>query len=64
MKQLLPQAAVMICLFHTLRTLRRELTCEKMGITSGLRTFCLELVQKMAYAYSGLEYSNIYAEFS
>jgi zinc finger SWIM domain-containing protein 3 len=62
-KQLLPQAAVLICLFHTLRTLRREITCEKMGITSGQRTLCLELVQKMAYSYSELEYSNLYAEF-
>ena len=28
-KSSIPDAAVLICLFHTLRSLRRELTCEK-----------------------------------
>ena len=28
-KQQLPNAAIQICLFHTLRSLRRETTCEK-----------------------------------
>lgn len=58
----IPSAAVLICLFHTLRSLRREITCEKMGITSGQRTFCLELVQRMAYAHSEQEYASLYTE--
>ena len=62
-KHCLPDAAVLICLFHTLRSLRREITCDKMGITSGQRTVCLEVVQKMAYAHSEPEYLNLYAEF-
>ena len=57
-KLCVPNATVLICLFHTLRSLRREITCEKMGITSGQRTFCLEIVQKMAYAHSEEEYTK------
>ena len=39
-----PNASVLICLFHTLRTIRREVTCDKMGISSGQRNVCLELL--------------------
>lgn len=60
LKKCLPQATVLICLFHTLR---REITCEKMGITSGQRGLCLELLQKMAYAHSEDEYNTIFTEF-
>jgi zinc finger SWIM domain-containing protein 3 len=60
MKKLLPSATVLICLFHTLRTFRREITTEKMGITSGERIMCLEYVQKMAYASSFEEYNSLY----
>ena len=45
-KSCLPNASVLICLFHTLRSLRREVTCDKMGISSGQRTLCLELLKK------------------
>lgn len=62
-KQQLPHAAVLICLFHTLRSLRREITCEKMGISSGQRSLCLEMMQKMAYATSENHYSDLHAEF-
>ena len=37
-KEVFPDASVLICLFHTLRTFRREVTCERMGITSGQRS--------------------------
>ena len=62
-KSSIPDAAVLICLFHTLRSLRRELTCEKMGITAGQRTACLEMVQKLAYASSAAKYTELYEEF-
>ena len=62
-KSCIPQASVLICLFHTLRSFRREITCEKMGITSGQRTMCLEYIQKMAYAYSESEYTKLCDEF-
>ena len=63
LKTCLPNASVLICLFHTLRSLRREVTCDKMGISSGQRTLCLELLQKMAYAPLESEYDQIYSQF-
>ena len=63
LKACLPNASVLICLFHTLRSLHREVTCDKMGISSGQRTLCLELLQKMAYAPSKSEYDQIYSQF-
>ena len=63
LKQSLPNASVLICLFHTLRSFRREITCEKMGITAGQRTMCLDLVQKMAYAMSEAEYDLLHDQF-
>ena len=60
-KLCLPNASVVICLFHALRSFRREVTCEKMGITSGQRSMCLELIQKMAHAASSAEYDSLYA---
>ena len=62
-KQQLPNAAVLICLFHTLRSLRREITCDKMGISAGQRTLCLEMVQKMAYATSESQYNDLHTQF-
>jgi len=59
----IPDAAVLICLFHTLRSLRREISCEKMGITAGQRTACLEMVQKLAYASSVAKYNELYEQF-
>ena len=61
LKESFPQAEVLICLFHALRSFRREVTCEKFGITSGQRTLCLEMIQKLAYANSTVEYDSIYA---
>ena len=62
LKQCIPNASVLICLFHTLRSFRREITCEKMGISSGQRSMCLELLQKMCYAYSEMEYNDLYSQ--
>ena len=59
-KNLLPSASVLICLFHALRTFRREISCDKLGITAGQRTFSLELIQKMAYASSNEEYQELF----
>ena len=62
-KKCLPSAKVLIYLFHTLRTFRREISCDKLGITSGARVLSLELIQKMAYARSEAEYNSLYAQF-
>ena len=61
-KQCLPNASVLICLFHTLRSFRREISCEKLGISSGQRMLSLEIVQKLAYASSEAEYDTLYAQ--
>ena len=38
-----PEAHLLICLFHTFRTFRREVVVGKMGITPGQRNYCLEI---------------------
>lgn len=43
-------------------TFRREVSCEKLGITSGQRQLFLELFQKMAYASSEKDYEDLYTE--
>lgn len=40
-KQQLPQAGLVICLFHTLCTMRREISCEKLGISQSERFMTL-----------------------
>ena len=47
-----PNSDLPICLFHTFRTFRREESMDKLGISSGQRNFCLELLQQIAYATS------------
>ena len=46
----LPNAEILICLYHTLRSLRREIAMDKLGISLGERKLALEIVRKMAYA--------------
>lgn len=46
-KEVLPGVPVLICLFYTLRTFRREVTSEKMGITMGQRVMCLDSIQNL-----------------
>ena len=56
----IPGAALQICLFHTLRTFRREVIAEKVGIRSDERLVCLELMQKIAYASGEQVYGELY----
>ena len=58
-----PSAHLLICLFHTFRSFRREIVVDKMGITSGQRNLCLELLQQMAYSTSEENYHDIYSRF-
>ncbi len=55
-------AHLLICLFHTMRSLKREISCEKLGITSGERNLALEIMQKLAYSASEEMYSQHYHE--
>ena len=44
-----PQATLLICLYHVLRTFRREITSDKMGITAAERLHVLDILQRMSY---------------
>lgn len=60
MKEELPQASLLICLFHTMRTFRREVTTEKMGISNDERLQVLEILQSMAYSKNEAAYQVQY----
>ena len=64
LKELLPWAKVLICLFHTLKTFRREITMDTMKISAEMRENCLHFLQKMCYAKSEIEHNGIYEQFS
>ena len=51
-----PDAKLRICLFHVLRTFRREVTTEKMSVNKKQRDALLETLQKTAYSRSLEEY--------
>ena len=51
-----PGASLNICLYHTLRSLRREVTCEKLGISSAERLRALEILSSMAHSKTATEY--------
>ena len=46
----IPSAALMICLFHTLRTFRWDITAEKMNLSAAQHVTVLEIIAKLAYA--------------
>ena len=58
----IPNANLQICLYHVLRTFKREITTDKMGITGGEKTTLLEIIQKLAYSRSEEEYDVHYEE--
>ena len=58
MREEFPQASLLICLFHVLRTFRREVTCERMGIRSAQRDMCLDILQQIVYSRSPEEYEQ------
>ena len=62
-KSCLPSVNLQICLYHTLRSFSREVTMEKIKISSTERTTALHLIEKLAYAQSREDYDNKYAEF-
>ena len=51
-----PGVVLQICLLHTLRTFKREITMDKMSIMSGERNRCLEILTKITYSRSPEEY--------
>jgi len=55
-KQVFRNAALTICLFHTLRTFNREITYDKRNITPNERDTIKELIQSIVYCKSEMEY--------
>ncbi|CAC5421215.1 unnamed protein product [Mytilus coruscus] len=58
----LPSAVIQICLFHVLKTFKREITCEKLKISADELLHALELLQKLTYSKSETSYFELYAE--
>ena len=49
LKSEMPQISLSLCLFHVLRTFKREITMEKMGLTNEERNAALEILQRLTY---------------
>ena len=59
LKTQFPNAALMICLYHVLRTFNRELSMDKMGITKAQRNAALELAQKLCFAQNEDDFNRL-----
>ena len=57
-----PTASLSICLFHTLRTLKSEVSCKKLGLLPGERDHALELLTAIAYSSSPQLYEDNYKD--
>ena len=63
-KSCVPSVNLQICLYHILRTFSREVTMDKMKITSSERSCALGHLEKLAYAHSKTDYDEKYLEFT
>ena len=61
-RQEFPDSSLLICLFHTLRSFKREITCEKLGLRPGERDRAQELMTLLAYSKSEAEYDSHYQD--
>ncbi|XP_065901369.1 uncharacterized protein [Dysidea avara] len=57
-----PGICLQLCLFHVLRSFRREITCDKMGIRAGERDHALEILLKLAYSRSESDCNHHYED--
>ncbi|XP_054272831.1 zinc finger SWIM domain-containing protein 1-like [Macrosteles quadrilineatus] len=55
-------AELLISTFHTLRSFKREITCDKMGISSGEKMLYHEYARKLTHSKNEQEYNSIYDE--
>ncbi|KAG8171930.1 hypothetical protein JTE90_004910 [Oedothorax gibbosus] len=62
-KDLFPHSNLEICLFHTMRTFKREITPEKMGASKELCDSIKEHLSKLAYSQTEEAYMSVYNEF-
>ena len=58
----MPHICLQICLFHVLQTFGREITPDKMGISSGEKATVLAHIQELTYSASEVEYMKKYEE--
>lgn len=61
LKTVFPCAVNAICLFHVLRTFKREVTTERMGIDSRMRMLIL-ILQKLCYSQKVAQYQETYKD--
>ena len=57
-----PSASLQLCLFHVLRSMKREVNTEKMKITLEQRLVTLEILQRIAYSKNEEEYLSNYQQ--
>ena len=57
-----PDASILICLFHVLRTFQREITSNNHSMTSADIILVLEIIPKMAYAKTTVEYEELHTK--
>ena len=62
-KELFPSATVLICLFHSLRSFKREISDKSLALPEGTQIILKEIFQSMCYARSAEEYNNFYQKF-
>ncbi|XP_014674333.1 PREDICTED: uncharacterized protein LOC106814532 [Priapulus caudatus] len=60
LREQFPDATMQICLFHTLKSMRREISAEKLGISQAERNTALEILQRIVYAKTEAEYDALY----
>lgn len=59
-KEAISQAELLICLFHIMRSFKREITTEKMGISVDEPLQMLEIIQSIAHAPTEEVYQELY----
>ena len=62
-KELLPSATVLICLFHSLWSFKREISDKSLALPEGTQIFLKEIFQSMCYARSAEECNNSHEKF-
>ena len=62
-KRAFPQINLLLCIFHVLRCMSREITISKMNISEAQRLIALKALQKMTYATIEEEYEMLRDEF-
>lgn len=63
LKELFPHTVTYICVWHTLKTFSRQITVDKMKITSSERNLSLEFLSKLLYSKTPEHYDEIYSSF-